>query len=591
MNNLVALLEKRVKESSTLIALTYKDNHRWHYYRWQDVHRITRLVAAGFLSLEIEPGDKIGILSNTRVEWMLSDLACMCARAISVPIYPNLNDEDTAYIINHSECKILILENSQQWERWQKIKSQCPNVKEIILFRAESSDANWYTWNSLLQKGGAYQNENPGWYKENLNAIKSTDIFTIPYTSGTTGRPKGVVLTYEQIMSELEDVFSIMPVDERDTTLTFLPLSHILGRVETLGSLHKAYKVAFAESSDLLKRNILEIRPTFMIAVPRVFEKIHTAILVKMSQSQWVASPIQKLIDFSKSVTRIVENRKPIPLLMSLPNLAIRNLLGKKIRDTLGGRLRFAVSGGAPLRKDIAEFFFSVGIPIYEGYGLTETTAGVCFNSPLKYKMGSVGPALADVTLKIAEDGEILVQSKKIMKEYYKNPEETQKVFKDGFFCTGDIGEIDSDGFLTITDRKKDLIKTAGGKYVAPQKLTDLLKHSPYISQVHIHGDQQRYVVALITLNEESIRHYASEHQIEYKDLLELSQNTEVRKLIKEAVANANSQLASFESIKKFHILPNDFSIETGEMTPSMKLKRKFIDQKFKQELDQLHGN
>ncbi len=594
MKHIIEVLENRVKESSTLIALSYKDNQKWHYYRWQDVLRITKLVGAGLLSLDIEPKDSIGIISTTRVKWMLSDIGCMMARAISIPIYPNLSEEETSYIINHSECKLLIIEDMLQLQSWKKIKDKCPSVKHIIVMRPDESELpeNCYTWNQLLQRGSMYQTENSNWYQTNFQAIETTDVFTIPYTSGTTGKPKGVVLSYKQILSEMKDVFALMPVDERDTSLCFLPQSHIMGRLETFGSIYAGYKVAFAESIELFKKNMEEVKPTFIIAVPRVFEKIHTAIQLKLSQSAAASKPIKSILNVGKSIINTVENKNPIPLKFSISNLALKYLLGGKIKAGFGGRLRFAFSGGAPLSKEIAEFFFAVGIPVYEGYGLTETTASVCFNSPLKYKLGTVGPAIGDVEIKIAEeDGEILVKSDKVMVEYYKNPEETNKVFVDGYFRTGDIGEIDSEGFVKITDRKKDLIKTAGGKYVVPQKLLNRLKLNPLISQALIIGDQRRYVIALITLDKDSAISFAMENSIEFKDYQDLLENKKMIRAIKDIVAEANSTLASFESIKKFKILPEDFTVEGGELTPSMKIKRRVIEEKYSSEIEMLYGN
>lgn len=592
MDNVVALLEKRVKESSTQIALTYKDKGRWHYYRWQDVQRIASFLAGGLAELGVTAGDRVGIVSNTRAEWFLSDLGIMMARGISIPIYPNINSEETSFVINNSECKVLILENAQQWKKWQKLKSQCPSVKSVVIMRPDDIEksTDWLEWNAVLNIGSEYLQSHSSWLTSTTGQIHKDDVVTIPYTSGTTGLPKGVVLTHQQIMSELHDVFAIMPVDDRDVTLTFLPLSHILGRVETLGSLQAGYRLAFAESTDKLKENLKEVRPTFLIGVPRIFEKIYSGINMQMNQSKAVGRPLQKVIAFSKSIAKKVEKGFPIPWALSLPHRMVHSLLSGKIKDAFGGELRFAVSGGAPLDAQIAEFFFAVGIPVYEGYGLTETTAGVCFNSPLKYRLGTVGPALEDVELKIADDGEILVKSKKVMREYYKNAEATEAVFQDGYLCTGDIGEIDRDGFLKITDRKKDLIKTAGGKYVAPQKLAGLLKRSPFVSNVHIHGDKKRYIVCLLTLNESAIQQYAKENEIAFSSYKELLATRQIQSLAKSIIADANAQLASFESIKKFRILPEEFTVESGELTPSLKVKRKFCDQKFEALIEEMYS-
>jgi long-chain acyl-CoA synthetase len=562
----------RKEYSKRDVALQFRDNDRWLKYNWQEYYSLIETIGATLIKLEVKKGDSVAIISETRPEWPISDLAILGLGAITVPIYPNNLDEDVVFIINDSQCKVLILEDSLQVEKWARIKSQCPSVKEVIVIEVGDKHKDYISWGEALNKGRELLATHPNAYLHLAEKVSRDDVATILYTSGTTGRPKGVVLCHSQIMSELEDIFSIVTVNSDDISISFLPYSHVLGRVEAWGNVYAGYVLAFAESIDRLKYNLIDVRPTFMIAVPRIFEKIYSGILAQVENSQTKRKIFEKAYDIGHRVSEAIQNKEPLGIKLSVEYEIAKKLVFNNILKALGGRMRFAVSGGAPLSPEIARFFHGLGLLICEGYGLTETTAGICFNSPLDYKFGSVGKALAEVKIKIAEDGEILVNSKKVMREYFNNPQATAEVMVEGYFKTGDIGHVDSDGFLFITDRKKDLIKT--GKYVAPQKIENILKLSPYISNVLIHGDQKKYIVALVTLSPSLAGRHAE---------------PEVYTLIKDAIAEANTTLASFESIKKFSILPNDFTIETGELTPSLKVKRKFCDQKFKKEIDELY--
>lgn len=588
--NLIHHLIDRYEKLPTHVAIQYKDRGRWHSYRWQDVFHLVGSLAAGLADQGVVKGDRIAIMSETRPEWFISDLSIMGLGAITIPIYPNVQSEEVDFILTDSGTKILILEDQEQFERWEQILSNHPNVKIVVMTPKDlSQEKDWITWSSLLEIGRTEIKTNKNFLQHLADNITLDDIATIPYTSGTTGRPKGVVLAHEQIMSELEDVFSIIPVNEKDLSLTFLPLSHILGRVEAWGSIFAGYALGFAESTDKLRSNLIELKPTFLIAVPRIFEKLYAAIISQTENNVLKKKLFQAALAVGKKHQALVRAKLDIPISLALQYQAFDKLVFQTIREKLGGRIRFAVSGGAPLSGELAEFFHAVGLLILEGYGLTETTAGACFNSPLKYKLGTVGPALADVQIKIAEDGEILIRSKKVMKSYYNNPEATAAAIVDSYLKTGDIGEVDSEGFLKITDRKKDLIKTAGGKYVAPQKLEALLKRNPLISNVLIHGDHRKYIVALIALNQASVEDYAQRNELKYSDYKKFIDSREIQKRIKETVSEANAELASYESIKKFHIVDTDFTIENGALTPSLKVKRKVVETKYKKELDDLY--
>jgi long-chain acyl-CoA synthetase len=399
--------------------------------------------------------------------------------------------------------------------------------------------------------------------------IKIDDDASLVYTSGTSGLPKGVILSHRQVMSEITDVQKVFSVDHRDSTLSFLPYAHVLGRVEMWLSVLAGYTLCFAESIDRIKGNLIEVKPTAMIAVPRIFEKIYASVESQLEQQKILSALFSRLAWINEKAANWLKGK----------------LLSGKLQAAFGGRLRFAISGGAPLDREIGEFFRAAGINIFEGYGLTETTAAITVNTPDEHRFGTAGKPLPDVQIKIADDGEILVKSQKVMKGYYKQKENP---FIDGFFPTGDIGHFD-DGFLVITDRKKDLIKTSGGKYVAPQKLENALKRNPVISHVLVHGDQKKFIVGLITLDEAEIKRWAKDNKIVFDNFRDLSQSQDVRNYIGKIVSSANQELASYETIKKFTILDHDFSVSDGELTPSLKLKRKYCDQKYRDKIEALY--
>jgi long-chain acyl-CoA synthetase len=589
--SIVHKLIDRQAETPTKVAMQFKEGGRWVKYYWKDYYSLVESLGAALIEKTVKKGDCVALVSNTRPEWAVSDLAIMGIGAITIPIYPNNLETDVEFILNDSEAKVLILEDKNQYNKWRNISEKCPHVKHVVLIDNKGvDDINLPKWTEWIQLGREKIKSNESIFTDNAEELLITDTATILYTSGTTGRPKGVVLTHEQIVSEVEDVFSVVTVTNEDMSLTFLPYSHVLGRVEEWGSIQTGYTLAFAENIEKIKHNLKEVSPTFLIAVPRIFEKIYAGILAQSESSKTKAKIFNYCLNIGKEVSRYRQERKQLPIHLSLQLEVAHRLVFNKIHESLGGRMRFAVSGGAPLSADIAQFFHGLGLLICEGYGLTETTAAITFNTPLHYKFGTVGKPIGDVKIKIAEDGEILAKSKKVMKEYYKNKSATDEVFKDNYFMTGDIGHIDSDGYIVITDRKKDLIKTGGGKYVAPQKLENLLKRSPYISNVLIHGDQKKYIVALVTLNSSNLQDFAKRENISFNNYLELTQDPKVYVLIKDVIAQANTELASFETIKKFTIISNDFTVETGEITPSLKVKRRFCDQKFKKEIDELYA-
>ncbi len=577
-------------------AMRYKLRDTWQQLAWQDYATQVEELGCAFLQMGLKRGEKVAILSQTRFEWALLDLAILGAGGICVPIYPSNNAEEIEYILKDAEVKILILENQDQFKKWETIQDKCPNVAyqvalEPLAVASPAAMPNLLSFEDFKQRGQQFREEHPEAFPQSCATTQSTDFATIIYTSGTTGTPKGVVLDHAAIMSEITEVFPLVGINDQDTSLTFLPLAHVLGRVETWGSLVHGYTLAFAENVEKIRNNLLEVRPTFLIAVPRIFEKIYNGI-----RNQVDVDPTKKRIfEWSLKIGRAVGaykmEHKRVPLTLQLKHQVASQLVFNNVHEKMGGRLRFAFSGGAPLAKEIGEFFHGVGILLLEGYGLTETTAAITANTPYSYCFGTVGKPFGDVEVQIASDGEILVKSAKVFREYYKKPKATREVLNDGWFATGDIGEFSNDGYLRITDRKKDLIKTSGGKYVAPQRLENILKLNKYVSNVLIHGDKRKYVVALITLDPEQLKQFAETKNLPVQDPNTLIQHPEIRELARSAVAEANAQLASFESIKNFAILPHDFTVESGELTPSLKVKRKVCDQKYHDIIEGLYGN
>lgn len=574
-------------------AILYSKKGQWLETTWSAYLENVERIAAGLHQSGVKTGDRVAILANTRPEWAYCDMAILGLGAVTVPIYPNSTPEDMTFILSDSKARVLIVDNATVAGRLRDGISSVKTVEKIVVLdtpKAGSEDPAQIPLAKLADFGSAELSRRPRLFKESALKVDADDVATILYTSGTTGRPKGVVLPHACIMSEVSEVFPLLGVSQRDRTLTFLPFAHILGRIEIWGHVFIGYQMAYAENIERIKDNMQSAQPTLLVAVPRVFEKIYNGIL-----AQAEISPIRKkvfdwAISVGREISRYKIDKQPVPVDLALKYQLAKKLVFDKLAEKMGGRIRFAFSGGAPLSPRIAEFFHAAGLLLLEGYGLTETTAAITVNTPFDYRFGTVGKPIGEVKLKIAEDGEILVKSKKVMREYYHDDEATNASLKDGWFHTGDIGELSPEGYVRITDRKKDLIKTAGGKYVAPQKLENLLKANPYVNQVHIHGDQRKYVVALLTLNLDSVRTFADDNDISYKSPEALSQHPRVRELLRQAVAEANSQLASFESIKNFAVLPREFSIESGEMTPSLKVKRKVVDDRYKELIDRLYG-
>ncbi len=585
LNQSVAVWLEKTRGQKTQRALQYKQNDSWVELTYDDYLKKIFHFQTLLKEQKIKKGQFVALISNTRWEWATFDVAALSMGLVLVPIYPNLSDDDVEFILNHSECALAILENSKIAEQFNRVqskpnqdKSDLSQKKQIPSLQIDQIDLDSsYVQDSHIQEMIDF-----------AHTIQSTDPATLIYTSGTTGKPKGVLHIHKALISEVSEAFDLFAIYPEDISLAFLPFAHVMGRIEHWGALYKTSQVAYAESIDSLKKNLVEIQPTFLMAVPRIFEKIYSGIMTKVAVSKMKKKIFDEALAAAQKINYYRQTGQVAPLFEALKYEALSKLAFSPVKQAFGGRLRFAISGGAPLSSELEKFFSYMGIQIFEGYGLTETFAAICVNTYQHKKNGTVGKPIGDVKVKFAADGEILVQSDKCMTEYYKNPEATASAMvndpdnvtntvADKYFATGDIGEFTADGFLKITDRKKDLIKTSGGKYVAPQKLEGLLKQEPAISNVFICGDQQKFIAALI-----SVESLSAEATSEERDLILAK--------IKTHVQNVNSKLASYESIKKYEVLFETWSVENGCLTPSMKVKRKFIEKRYSHVIDSLYN-
>ncbi|MGE3536395.1 MAG: long-chain fatty acid--CoA ligase [Candidatus Tectimicrobiota bacterium] len=574
-------------------AQMVKRQGHWESISWQTMHETVRSIAQGFLALGLQAGERVGLFAHSRAEWVQCDLAIMATGAITVPIYPSILSDQVAYILRNAEVTCVCVDTTAQLEKVRQIQHEVPSLRSIIVMTGEvpAGAPGILSLQSLIAQGAA-EAQYAALLDRRLQDITPAHEATYVYTSGTTGPPKGVVQTHGNHLFMVQSSAVILGAQEGDVDLLFLPLAHAFARLEAFLGLYVGLTTAFAESIEALAANMREVRPMFVFSVPRVYEKIYARILAQAtSGAAWKQKLFAWCVAVGRQVSGLQQRQQSVPLGLRLQHAVARQLVFKKLHATVGGRLRYFVSGGAPLAQDIAEFFHAAGLLVLEGYGLTETCPALTANRFDLYKFGTVGPALPGVELRIAEDGEILAHGPNIARGYYQWPEATAEVFLEGgWFATGDIGEIDAEGFLRITDRKKDLIVTAGGKNIAPQNLENLLKTDPYISQAMVYGDRRPYLTAVVTLDLEATQRYARAQGISAATPQELAAHPQIIRLLEERIAQCNQQLASYETIKKFVLAPTDFSVESGELTPTMKVKRKVVTENYRTQLEQLYN-
>jgi long-chain acyl-CoA synthetase len=564
-------------------------------YSGLEFYEAIRNLSFAFSSLGIAVGDRIALISESRPEWGIADLATLSAGAVTVPVYPTQSAEQVRFILDEAGVKLAVVSSQAQVDKIRQVSDQLPALEAIILLDGPATAGRpaVYTLGDAWERGRVIHERDPQAevrYREAASAIDRDALATIVYTSGTTGEPKGVMLTHQNIMSNALDSHVVFPTFESDVALSFLPLSHVFERIAFYRYLIDGVKLCFAESLTTVVRDLKNVRPTVMTGVPRVYEKFYAAIQEKVGQ----AAGMQKvLLNWALSVgearSAALLNGQPVPVGTRLQHVVADRLVFRKVRAGVGGRIRFLVSGSAPLSRKIAEFFHAIGLVIIEGYGLTETSPVLTANPSAAPKFGTVGKPIPNVEVKIAPDGEILVRGPNVMVGYYRRPEATAEVLVDGWFHTGDIGEIDADGYLTITDRKKDLIVTSGGKKIAPQPLENLLKADPLVAEAVLVGEGRKFPAALVVPDFVALAGRAREAGWTEEPREDFLKRPEVQALYQGLLDGVNRTLAQFERIKRFHLLPTEFTMERGELTPTMKVRRSVVEARWKDAIEQMY--
>jgi long-chain acyl-CoA synthetase len=582
-------------------AIGWIENNELKFLSNEDYQSVVRRIFHGLTNLGLEVQDRVAILGHTSKEWHFCDIASQCARAIVTPIYPTYMPHEVEYILNHSETKILILENELQFKKILETQSNLTFLKTIISLKDISnemlaqlkSDIKFSSFQELLSAGESTRKNSPRLLEDSIESSLVSDIFSILYTSGTTGEPKGAVVTQKSVCSMLNNIHLSLKTNlsPQDRILTFLPLSHVLGRCDSFLNYIFDFENVYAESIDKVVDNLPIAKPTILIAVPRIFEKVYSKVLEKIETESNVKKKIFEWALHASEIyfQKINDDISPNPYEILQKNLAYK-LVFEKIYNRFGGRIRFLVSGGAPLAAEINNFLQNANLTILEGYGLTETIAPCILNPPTRQISGTIGVPLGEVQVKFAEDGEIMLKTDALFSYYYKNETASKEAFLDGWFLTGDIGELTVDGYIKITDRKKDIIITSAGKNVAPQKIENILKLQKHISNAMVIGDQRKFLTAIISIDRDSFLTELDALGIENRPSYEeLALNPKIFDIINSELHTANKELASYESIKGFIIAPTDFSIENGHMTPSLKLKKKMILKTYIKEIDAMY--
>src|SRR6266568_5742896 len=590
-----ALFLDRVRRTPEAEAFRHPAAGGWQSLNWRDTERRVRAIACGLRALGLAAEERCAILSSTRLEWLLCDLAILCAGGATTTLYPSSTGEECAFILSDSGSVFAFVEDLNQLAKLASRRGELPALRRVVVLDGAVADDGFsLSLVSLEALGRSDAAAHAGAFEEGAATIPTDALATLIYTSGTTGRPKGVELTHAGWVAQAEAVEAARILDHPEPLQLFwLPLAHVFGKMIGTAQLRIGFPTAVDGRVDKIVENLAATRPTFVCAVPRIFEKVHAKVLQNAREGGAVKAAIFRwAMDVGLEASRLARaGRRPGPLLAVQRALADR-LVFEKVRALFGGRLQFFVSGSAPLSRDIAEFFDAMGFAICEGYGLTESSAATHANLPWARRIGTVGTAFAGIETRIAADGEILMRGPWIMRGYRGLPEQTREALDaEGWLHTGDVGVLDADGYLTITDRKKDLIKTSGGKYVAPTELESKLKAlSPWIAQVLVHGDRRNYVSALVTLDPAAIQRWAEEHQLGGKTPAELSREPAVKALLQHDLDALNAGLPRFATVKRFAILPRELLEAEGEVTPSQKLKRKVIEARYRDVLDALYG-
>ncbi|HEU0032238.1 MAG TPA: long-chain fatty acid--CoA ligase [Kofleriaceae bacterium] len=594
-SSIAQLFATRVQDTPDREAYRYPVGDAWRSMTWRQTGERVKAIAAGLLSLGLAREERVGILANTRVEWILCDLGILSAGGATTTVYPSTTADECAYILADSETRFCLVEDAAQLKKLASVRGQMPKLSKLILIDG-TPDANLKDWvitlADLETAGGAHLAKDPRAVDDVVKEIKGEQLATLIYTSGTTGKPKGVRLLHECWAYTADAIDGIRLWGADDVQFLWLPMAHSFGKVLMSGHIASGSVTAVDGRIPKIVENLAVVKPTIMAAVPRIFEKVYNKIIEGAKQGGIKQKIFEWALGVGREGSKIRQQGKEPSGLLALKLKLADRLVFSKIKDRFGGRVRYFISGSAPLSREIAEFFHACGILILEGYGLTESSAASFVNRPTKYAFGSVGLPMPGTELKLApEDSEILMKSPGIMQGYHNLPDQTAEALTpDGWLRTGDIGEVDGNGFLRITDRKKDLIKTSGGKYIAPQHIEGKLKATcPFISQVIVHGDKRNFVTALVTLDEESTMKWAKDKGLNGTSYSDVVQMPEVKQLITPYFDEVNKSLAKYETVKQFAILPKDLTVDAGELTPSLKVKRKVVEKKYSNLLDKMY--
>jgi long-chain acyl-CoA synthetase len=594
--NLAQMFFTRAGELADRPRYRFHDGTAWRDVTWAATADRVRSLAAAFIERGVQPGERVALLSATRAEWMEVDLAILATGGVTIPVYHSVLPDECGYILANAGAERVVVENAKQRTKVEQVsrdgfeldglRKPVP-LKSIVTIEGTGPE----TLSAMLEQGRAARARLDAEIDRRVAAITRETLATIVYTSGTTGPPKGVPQTHGNHLATIDSALRIKTFEPGNVDFFFLPLAHSFARMLEYLGIAAGTTTVFARSIDSLIEDLPATKPHVIPAVPRVFEKVYARVQAHREKGSAIEKAIfDTAVAIGRQRSAYAEAGKAVPLWLQAADALAHRLVFSRIHAVLGGNVKFMLSGGAPLSREIAEFFHAVGLPVFEGYGLTETTPALTVNHPERYRLGTVGAPLDCVELKIASDGEILARGPNVASGYYERPEATEEAWDpEGWFHTGDIGEIDADGFLRITDRKKDLIKTSGGKYVAPQKVENLLKLQPHVSQAVLIGDNRKYCTALVTLDIPALDAWAQEHGMAAATPEELAASPEVQKLIEAEVGAVNQSLASWESIKYVRVLPNDFSTESGELTPSLKVKRKVVASRYADVIESMY--
>ncbi|MFH1954829.1 MAG: long-chain fatty acid--CoA ligase [Pseudomonadota bacterium] len=579
---------KTVKKYGDRVAMRKKEYGLWHDISWNEFYRRAKYVGSALISLGLKKGDCVSIIGDNCPEWVTIDLGVQCAGGVAVGVYSTNAWPQVEYVISDSESKFFFVENEEQLDKWLNFRDNVPKLQKVIVWDLEGlrhfEDPMVMTFDDILELGRQVAEKEPDLFESRMEEITPEDLSVLIYTSGTTGPPKGAMLTHKNVTWMGEAICIDNPVYDTDEVMSFLPLCHIFERLfSVFAQITHGYTVNFIENLDTVTDNMREISPTVGYAVPRIWEKYLSAVYIRMSDATWFKKLLFGIaLKIGKTRATLKMNFKPVPFYLEALYQIAHFGVFRKLKERLGfDRLRVAYSGAAPISPDVLHFFQSIGVNLIEGYGQTEGTGVTCVSRVDKVKFGTVGPPITGTEVKIAEDGEILVRSPSVFKGYYKNPESTAETLKDGWLYSGDVGEFDEDGYLKITDRKKDIIVTAGGKNITPQYIENKLKFSPYVNDAVVIGDRRKFLASLIMIDEDNVVKYAQDNKIQFSTYKDLTQSPEIVKLIQTEVDQVNETLARVEQVKKFTILPKKLYEEDGEVTPTMKVKRKYVNEAF----------